>query len=602
VSVPDHLPAPEATPDPYRAVAVLGSQDGLHYSRAFEYSLQEITGEAGEVRSGLGRAAAVYVRDIGSEYVDVAALAARLEEVGTQYRTLAEVRGYNLPSFIRWHMRHAAGEETGPPPVLATDAAPEGPEPYYKAEELPAEEAHRRLATAVTSALERCFASLGEDHMAQEAIDATPGLGKSTEVLEQLGDWQKRFSVMQRAPFKELVELSSRALQVPYFMPKHSLADELTQKAQDRGLPAGPLRGRDFGNGAMCSRSQAAAELGRKNVNVTEALCWANRGQTICPEFFSCSYWQQFEPEGHKLLFMPHEYLPMAHRMPRVADIRRLPPRDLFMIDESFELGLARHATLTRDDLLAPRPEMSQDNEGFVLHYARELARYFEEGRDPRELVQKVETFRELAATEFMAERDLDVRPDMEPADQLKRARKLEQSKTHKLYRLWWLLAEEKEKGGELQRIEFRQGEELADGPRDMIHLFWCVHPELSAAPLLWLNGSLNERLARKFFPRLQVQKIEAELQAHVTQVFDTTCSQTRLRGIEGKKGDLERAEKKRRELLQLAEVKAFGGRKVLVVTYKKVAELIPPETWPAGVTVAHFGSLRGLDCYKDFH
>jgi hypothetical protein len=75
--------------------------------------LDEITGGAGEVRSGLARAARLYARAVGPKNVDIQALAARLAEEGLRHRTAEEVHAYNLPGLVRWVL----GKEAAPHPA-----------------------------------------------------------------------------------------------------------------------------------------------------------------------------------------------------------------------------------------------------------------------------------------------------------------------------------------------------------------------------------------------------------------------------------------------------------------------------------------------------
>ena len=53
---------------------------------------------------------------------------------------------------------------------------------------------------------------------------------------------------------------------------------------------------------------------------------------------------------------------------------------------------------------------------------------------------------------------------------------------------------------------------------------------------------------------------------------------------------------------MALARHEAAQGRRVLIGTYKPVAEVLR-RSWPirANINVAHFGAIRGLDGWKDF-
>jgi hypothetical protein len=130
VRVPDDLP--DRPPAAERRSSVppagsLGGADGtgLLDCPAFEAALARIGGGAGSVRTGLGRAAAAYIRRVGPERVDVGALAARLAEEGLRHRGEADVAGYGLPDLVRWHLARAP---EGAAAADESEAAP-GPEP-----------------------------------------------------------------------------------------------------------------------------------------------------------------------------------------------------------------------------------------------------------------------------------------------------------------------------------------------------------------------------------------------------------------------------------------------------------------------------------------
>src|SRR5206468_8752644 len=100
VEVPDGLPEPRPVPERPGFVAGLdeiGGEDlGLLDCPALDDALDGIDGTAGGVRDGLGRAAWIYATRVGPAAVDVAALAARLAEVGRRHRSAEEVEGYGL--------------------------------------------------------------------------------------------------------------------------------------------------------------------------------------------------------------------------------------------------------------------------------------------------------------------------------------------------------------------------------------------------------------------------------------------------------------------------------------------------------------------------
>ena len=83
-------------------------------------------------------------------------------------------------------------------------------------------------------------------------------------------------------------------------------------------------------------------------------------------------------------------------------------------------------------------------------------------------------------------------------------------------------------------------------------------------------------------------------INAEVIQVRDTT----------GSKNKLLESVTRREQVLTLARHEAAQGRRVLIGTYKPVAELLRAALTGApdvNIHVAHFGAIRGLDGWKDF-
>ena len=102
----------------------------------------EAGGAAGRVRTMLLQAIFAYVRDVGTDRVDIDALADALAEAAAPYRTEGEIAGYGIANLIAWAM----------------ERAPSGalPKPHYPAQGLEAKEAsmvlHREMAKAVGAA------------------------------------------------------------------------------------------------------------------------------------------------------------------------------------------------------------------------------------------------------------------------------------------------------------------------------------------------------------------------------------------------------------------------------------------------------------------
>ncbi|MGM0583280.1 MAG: hypothetical protein ACQEUZ_01320 [Pseudomonadota bacterium] len=126
------------------------------------------------------------------------------------------------------------------------------------------------------------------------------------------------------------------------------------------------------------------------------------------------------------------------------------------------------------------------------------------------------------------------------------------------------------------------------------------VHPNFRDIPVLHLDATLRAALARRIFPDLELEEIEAAM------------PHARLKLIAGSfgKGSLcagsarETAERRRRER-RLAEcvdyvrweAKRVAPGRTLVITYKDCEAAFSDIP---GVATAHFNAIAGLDAYKD--
>jgi putative DNA primase/helicase len=151
---------------------------------------------------------------------------------------------------------------------------------------LPAAEARNALEQATESVL-LDFMSVhpklddeGLTDFQHVLIKAGAGTGKSTTVL------------------KVIRKLLGRIKHAEYYTPTLRLADELAEKARRMGIPTTVIRGRDSelpDNKKMCQRSEMAAILGRKGVNVFGSLCKKGTKKPVyCPHYRECAYLKQF--------------------------------------------------------------------------------------------------------------------------------------------------------------------------------------------------------------------------------------------------------------------------------------------------------------------
>jgi hypothetical protein len=475
-----------------------------------------------------------------------------------------------------------AADEGWKPPSRAI----EGPTAHYQGEEAAPGEAADRLRILLErttrQALEWTEAA-GEPP--QTGIRTLAGLGKTTAVLDVL------------AAFSTVPGFDpGRQPEVWLFVPTVTLALEAAAKARERGLAVQVIRGREavVGGEPLCCKHEEAAIVARVGLPLMETLCRKKLGngtEIRCQFHDSCRYLRQFDAAGPALRILVHEYLFLPAP-------KGLPKPDLIVIDETFALRAARHTSFGLDRLTTPRTGMKIEHEAEIHDVACRVRDALEKGADPR-AVADADTFDRALERESAVDGEQLVWPSMSWAEQKRRLATLKRNECLKLAALWQVLRDKAGRTGPLQQIELRRSEPLPNGEaQDRVHVWWRATPRLPQAPVILLDASLDERLARKPFPQITVETIAARRKAEVIQVSDTACSRNRLLGFEGAcESEQDRAANRLRDARHLAEVEAAGGRRVLLVTYKAAEERLGSIP---GVDVTHFGALRGLDRYKD--
>src|SRR3954447_14640015 len=244
--------------------------------------------------------------------------------------------------------------------------------------------------------------------------------------------------------------------------------------------------------------------------------------------------------------------------------------------------------------------------EAEVLATAVKVRGHLERGLDPRGAAD-TDAFRRIAAIEATPTREEVIWPMMRWEEQRRRAEMLRRAERHTRAAFWRTLAAEAERGGPLQRIALRRNEPGRDGEaQDRIHVWWRARLALPDVPVIALDASLDERIARKFLPRIEARTISARRNAEVIQVVDTACSRNRLLSFDGApEAERRRAANRLEDVRRLAEVEVAKARRerpdarVLVVTYKAAEERLLEQGPIVGVDAMHLGALRGIDRYK---
>ena len=111
---------------------------------------------------------------------------------------------------------------------------------------------------------------------------------------------------------------------------------------------------------------------------------------------------------------------------------------------------------------------------------------------------------------------------------------------------------------------------------------------------MLLLDADHDPLIGAATLPTNRRTAILPAINAEVIQVRDTACSKNKLLN----------SPTIRAQVLALARHEAAQGRRVLIGTYKPVADLLRADLADAPepkIHVAHFGAIRGLDGWKDF-
>jgi hypothetical protein len=191
------------------------------------------------------------------------------------------------------------------------------------------------------------------------------------------------------------------------------------------------------------------------------------------------------------------------------------------------------------------------------------------------------------------------ITPRMDIKTQRILVRKAKSRKGVNFRRMWGLMAEEIDlPGDEFRRVQFKRDVPVPNGEKqDRIFINWCNQLRVVRNHVLVLDADANEEILKRFLPHIEVSAIDVERNAEVIQVMDTPCSKRRLLGAKPEETDT--AARRLADVQTLIDQEARGGRSVLVVATKKVAEHL---TELDGCEITWFGALLGVNRFKDIH
>ncbi len=478
------------------------------------------------------------------------------------------------------HLRAGAGtiiavarEEGWTPPPSP------GLPPYFDGGEQDAAQAAADLRLAVIQWVEQGLAYTGKGEVPRDAIAGAVGLGKSTVTLEVLAQM-------------------AMGMTVHYYAPTLELGTEIVAKAKALGLDAVLIRGREANRKdpdrwpALCRKEDVAATLGQVGRNVWESLCRHEDdfgNVTKCEFFAECSYVRQFDQLEGKLIVLAHEYLALPKKL--------LAEPALAIVDERFHATLLRPVSLLLERVTAHRPYrfgvVAADAVDALAADAGTAMRAVENGLTMNQVGLTPERLRRMAQHEEMLAEPPAIWPDLPYAEQQNRARLLQEIEAFRLAKLWRILAQDHDRVS--QRVVIARGIAWKGELQDRVFIHKAVEPRLPARlPVLLLDADHDPLIGVVTLPTNRRTAIRPRLNAEVIQVRDTA----------GSKRKLMESAARRAEVLMLARHEAAQGRRVLIGTYKPVAELLRTalaELPDDNIQIAHFGAIRGLDGWKNF-
>lgn len=475
------------------------------------------------------------------------------------------------------------------------------PHPGCEVEAVPLAEAERRLREAVggwvrkAQDYERARPDCGEhpDTPPRHLVGVTVGVGKSAQAVEAV------------------VELQRGGLErFAYLVPSHRLGDELAQRFRERGLSAQVWRGvsADGADGVpMCSEPglrDAALEAGD-----LKAAC------DRCPARATCRYQAQFR-EAPAVWIAAHNHLFQQPPAPLAA-------AQAVVVDESFWQHALRgvDAPVTvnlaelREGEAAPlRGEDAQE----LLDYRQHLLALLEGVRDGERLDRDHLLRWELGEQGCSRAYELEWRRRPKLAALLENAPPTAEGLTaalgaarafnRRVPRLWGMVRTlcELPEGGQLPGFVTRHGDAVRLAYRKPMHATWL------RLPMLLLDATAQRELVEAVLGPVDAVEVRAELprSVEVVQVRDQAMPRHffHRRDLEGGE-HLDTWRRRNREALaDLLEVEGKaaqrdGGRAACILQ-KDPRELLQEEAAErldgAGVELAHFGAVRGLDRWRD--
>ena len=432
------------------------------------------------------------------------------------------------------------------------------------------------LRLAIIQWVEQGLGYMSKGEAPRDAIAGAVGLGKSTVTLEVLAQM-------------------AQGVTVHYYAPTLELAEEIVAKAKTLALDAVLVRGREENKKdpvrwpALCRKDDVAADLGRVGRNIWESLCYkkdAHGNVSKCEFFDACPYVRQFDNLDGKLVVLAHEYLTL--------------PKTLFanptlaVVDERFYATLIRERSMPLERVTSHRPycygKVTADAVDALAADAGTAIRAVEAGKTMAAVGLTPERLRRMARTEEALAEPPAIWPGMPYAEQQRCAKRLQEIEAFGLARLWRVLAEDNDRV--TQRVVVARGIEWKGELQDRIFIHKATEPKIpQRLPVLLLDADHDPLIGAATLPTNRRTVLRPRLNAEIVQVCDTACSKNKLMTSPARRADI----------MALARHEVAQGRRVLIGTYKPVADLLRAELADPNISIAHFNAIRGLDGWKNF-
>jgi hypothetical protein len=482
--------------------------------------------------------------------------------------------------------------------VRAIDKFGDSPDLAFNTTELSLAEGEDALEKAITEFAEevKSFNTTLDNLVTPTlAIKATAGLGKTSKIITKL-----------------ISESALKNGDVHYFVPNHRLSKELVHDLEaelnlslsnegSQEVEYSRVRlisGRsqlDSTGRTMCWKNEIASKVAASGQAVSSTLC--KSGSQQCEYYEQCGYQDQFEESGIEIpkddplteIFWEVSVMTHSHMFLNTKD--RLHEPGLIIVDESFYQSGISTEEITPTEVYQTNQPIARHLHHAILSGEKHLLGYL------RNLdYSSSDLDAEAEGIEASYTEEARITPSMTEAQQSKSLRSSETRKKAAL--LLRQLADE-------MRITDRtiSHSVFFDAGKDKIILKRRKQLTIpSYIPTIFIDADVQPEILKQFRDGAELVEIPVERKATVHQFTDLTFSKTALEGSDSGDSEL------------LSQVKEFAQSvaqhsKTLLVCSKTTRRSITGEPgdkleqdydWE-GVTVTHFGSIRGVNRYKDY-